>query len=91
MVMKLLDKYVISSNLLLLLLILSPAFTGFYSSNLIQYAWLSFAFVFSIFVFEYFFNKAGYEKREKAKRIYLYVMPGHLVLFTVSVFFLFNY
>lgn len=89
--MQFLNRYAISSNLLLLLLILSPAFTGFYSDNVIHYAWLSFIFVFSILIFEYFFNRAGYERKEKAKRIYLYIMPFYLVLFTVAVFLIFNF
>lgn len=86
--MKLLDRYIISLNLFVLLLVLSLVFTDFYRTNIIEYSWMSFAFVFSVFIIEYSFNKAGYEKREKAKKIYFYIMPIFLVVFTITGYFI---
>lgn len=87
--MKLLDKYAISLNLFVLLLVLSPLPTSFYSTNIIEYIWLSFLFVFSITIIEFYFNKAGYNKKEKGKKIYLYIMPIHLIIFTILLFLIF--
>jgi len=87
--LKYLDRYVITANLLLLLAVLSPAFTRFYTENQFSYLWLAILFAVSIFIFEYIFNQAGYSKKEKAKKVYYCIMPVHLVIFTITVFALF--
>ncbi|GGK32282.1 hypothetical protein GCM10010965_26500 [Caldalkalibacillus thermarum] len=90
MVMNFLDRYIISTNLLLLLVMLSPIPTNFYDSNVIPYIFVTFVISVSTFFIEYLFNKAGYERKEKAKKMYLFVMPMNMIIYVVFLLFVFD-
>lgn len=90
MIIKYLDRYAISVSLFVLLLVLSPVFTGFFSSNVIPYAFAATVLSGSSFFFEYLFNKAGNERQEKGKKMYFYVIPANMIIFVGIVLLLFN-
>ena len=83
-----LNRYIVSTNFLLLLLILSLAYTEFYSSNVVLFIFLTIVTSGSTFFMEYLFNKAGYERKLKAKRMALYVMPSNVIIFAAVTYFL---
>ncbi|MBD8036572.1 hypothetical protein H9635_07445 [Solibacillus sp. A46] len=90
MVTKYLDRYAISVSLLVLLLILSLVFTGFFTSNVMPYAFAATVLAGTSFFFEYLFNKAGNERQEKGKKMYFYVIPANMIIFVGIVLLLFN-
>lgn len=83
-----LDRYIISTNFLLLLIILSLAYTQFYSSNVFLYFFLAAVTSASTFFVEFLFNKANYERKIKAKRMTVYIMPFNIIIFAVVTYFL---
>ncbi|KGP84553.1 MULTISPECIES: hypothetical protein [unclassified Paenibacillus] len=83
-----LDRYIISTNFLLLLIILSLAYTQFYSSNVLLYFFLATVTSASTFFVEFLFNKANYERKIKAKRMAVYIMPFNIIIFAVATYFL---
>jgi len=85
-----LDRYAISVSLLVLLLVLSPVFTGFFTSNAVPYAFAATVLSGSSFFFEYLFNKAGNGRQEKGKKMYFYVIPANMIIFVGIVLLLFN-
>lgn len=90
MVMNFLDRYSISSNLFLLLVVLSPIPTNFYDGNVIPYMFVTFIISVSTFFIEYLFNKAGYERKKKALKMYLYVMPMNMIIYVVFLLVVFD-
>ncbi len=82
------DRYVISTNFLLLVLILSLAYTQFYTSNVVLYFFLAAVTCSSTFFIESLFNKAKYETKTKAKKMAVYVMPCNMIIFIAATYFL---
>lgn len=86
--MKFLNDFPITLSLALMLTILSGPFTNFYTTNILEYIFLALTFTLSILLSEFLLNRKYDDTVEKAKKLYLYIMPINLVIFTIAGYFL---
>ncbi|SHN24155.1 hypothetical protein [Gracilibacillus kekensis] len=84
------DKYIMSISQLVLLLILSPALTDRFSSNLVFFLTLITVISIGNFTIEKAYNRKNYKVETKAKYMGLLTIPINTTVLALFVLFVFK-
>lgn len=75
---------------LVLLVVLSPLITSFYSSNIGAYFFLLLIICLSNFTLETMYNSRNYEQKTKAKQMALFTVPMNAAILITFMVFIFD-